>query len=67
MCMSACIKAGIVDYFFGSFYDKTIMSSDPDLNVFEIAERSKEKLSIETDILREACLDQIKRGNDNLR
>jgi len=67
MCMSAGIKAGIVDYCFGSFYDRSIMSSDPDLTVFEIAERSKSKLSIETDILREECLAQIKRGNEKLK
>jgi tRNA(Arg) A34 adenosine deaminase TadA len=67
MCMSACIKAGIVDFYFGSFYDRTIMSSDPDLTVFEIAERAKSKLSIETNILRDECLAQIKRGNELLK
>ena len=62
MCMSACIKAGIVDYYFGSLYDKGIMSSDPDLNVFEIAKKSKNNLRIETDILKDECLAQIENG-----
>jgi tRNA(Arg) A34 adenosine deaminase TadA len=63
MCMSAGIKAGITFFYFGAPSEK---SNDPFLTVFDIASKSKKKLHIETGILKNECIAQIKRGRNKL-
>ena len=59
MCLSAAIKAGITHFYFGAPAEKNM---DPYLTVFDIAKKSKNKLSIETGLLQHECVEQIKRG-----
>ena len=63
MCMSAGIKAGITFFYFGAPSEK---SNDPSLTVFDVANKSKRRLHIETGILKDECMAQIKRGRNKL-
>lgn len=57
MCMSACVKRKIKHYYFGASCEK---SMNPYITPKDIAKKSKEKLFIETGILKKECIDQIK-------
>ena len=59
MCASACIKAHVYAYYFGSPAED---SMDPWITIHDIAENSKNKLYIEGPILGQECADQIARG-----
>lgn len=61
MCMSASIKAKIASFYFGAPSEKNM---DPNLTVFDVAKKSKCKLNIETGILKDECITQIKRGRN---
>lgn len=63
MCISAAIKAGITYFYFGAPSEK---SMNPYLTVFDIAKKSRHKLHIETGILKDECMAQIKRGRNKL-
>jgi len=63
MCMSAAIKAGITFFYFGA---PSETSMDPYVTVFDLANKSKRKLHIETGLLKEECMEQIKRGRNKL-
>ncbi len=63
MCMSAAIKAGITFFYFGAPSEKKM---NPYLTVFDIAKKSKRKLHIESGILEDECITQIKRGRNKL-
>lgn len=63
MCMSAAIKGRITFFYFGAPSEK---SMDPYLTVFDVAKKSKGKLHIETGILKEECVAQIRRGRNKL-
>jgi len=62
MCMSAAIKAGITSFYFGAPSEKNM---DPYITIFDVAKKSKCKLFIETGILKDECIAQIKRGRNN--
>jgi len=61
MCMSAAVKAGITFFYFGAPSEKNM---DPYVTVFDIAKKSRKKIHIETGILRDECIAQIKRGRN---
>ncbi len=57
MCMSASVKRKIRHYYFGAPCEK---SMDPFITPFDIAKKSKIKLHIETGILKNECVKQIR-------
>lgn len=59
MCVSACIKARICDFHYGAPPES---SMDPFVSVFDLAKKSKRKIRIYPDILKESCVQQIKEG-----
>ncbi|OGH86250.1 MAG: hypothetical protein A2493_00080 [Candidatus Magasanikbacteria bacterium RIFOXYC12_FULL_33_11] len=56
MCFSAAIKSKIVNFVFGTGNEA---NNNPNLSIFEIAKYVKEKLNIETGILKDECQKQI--------
>lgn len=56
MCMSAAIKAKINNFVFGA---KSESDMNPNVTIFDIAEKSKGKLNIITGILEDECKQQI--------
>lgn len=56
MCMSAAITAKINKFCFGAPPEDRM---DPYLTVFEIVSKSKNKIKVESGILRQECIEQI--------
>lgn len=56
MCMSACIKAQIHNFLFGTQSEPNM---NPNVTIFEIKEKCKNELNIEIGILKEECQHQI--------
>lgn len=63
MCMSACVKAHIRNFYFGAVPEP---SMDPWITMEDIAAKSKEKLFISGPISGEECAAQIARGRERL-
>ncbi len=63
MCMSAAIKAKIRHFYFGAPYEP---SMDPQISAAEVANKSKNKLFLRPNILKESCIRQIKEGRGKL-
>jgi len=59
MCASACIKAKIFDFYFGAPHED---SMDPNISIFDIAKKSKNKINVQGNILARECINQIKKG-----
>lgn len=38
---------------------------DPEISVFDVAEKSREEINIESGILEEDCIEQIKRARES--
>lgn len=64
MCMSACVKRKIRHYYFGAPCEK---SMDPFITPLDIVKKSKIKLKIETGILKDECVRQIKIARNEKR
>lgn len=56
MCMSASVKAKIENYIFGA---KSETNMNPDITIFDIQRKSKNKLNIITGVLEQKCIKQI--------
>jgi hypothetical protein len=56
MCMSACIKAKVLDIYFGAPHEPHL---DPYLPAQQVAAASRETIHLYPDILREGCIQQI--------
>lgn len=56
MCMSASVKAKIENYIFGA---KSESNMNPNITIFDIQRKSKNKLNIITGVLEQKCIKQI--------
>ena len=56
MCMSACIKAKIQNYIYGA---PSELDMNPNITIFDIKEKAKNELNIETGVLQDECQLQI--------
>ena len=63
MCVSACIKAHIRHFYYGASPEKTM---DPWITVFDLAKKSKRKIYIYPNILKESSERQIKEGREKI-
>jgi tRNA(adenine34) deaminase len=61
MCMSAAIKAGITQFYFGAPSEKHM---NPFITVFDIQKHTSHPIHIETGILKDECIAQIQRGRE---
>ena len=64
MCMSACIKAKISNFIYGAPSESNM---NPNINIFDIKEKSILDLNIETGILKEECQLQIENARKKYR
>ena len=62
MCMSASIKAKISNYIFGA---KSEFGMNPNVTIFDIQNKTKNKLNITTGILEKECTKQIENFRNN--
>ena len=63
MCMSACIKAKIQNYIYGSQSESDM---NPSITIFDIEKKAVNKLNIETGILKDECKLQIENARKYL-
>ena len=62
MCMSACIKAKIQNYIFGSPSEENM---NPNVTIFDIKDKTSTNLNIEIGILEDECKLQIDNARNN--
>ena len=62
MCMSACIKAKITNFVFGTASESNM---NPNVTIYDIEEKTNNKLNITIDILEEECKAQILKARNN--
>lgn len=62
MCMSASIKAKIVNYIFGTNSEPNM---NPNVTIYDIEEKTKQSLNIITGIMAEECKKQIDEARKN--
>ena len=56
MCMSACIKAKIQNFIYGA---PSELDMNPNITIFDIKEKTNNKLNIEIGVLQDECQSQI--------
>jgi len=56
MCMSACIKAKIQNFIYGAPSESDM---NPNITIFDIKEKTNNKLNIEIGVLQDECQSQI--------
>ncbi len=61
MCMSAAVKAGITQFYFGAPSEKHM---NPYITVFDVQKHTSHPIHIETGILKDECIAQIRRGRE---
>lgn len=61
MCMSAAIKARISNYIFGT---KSESNMNPNITIYDIADKTKDSLNIITEILEDDCRKQIQEARN---
>lgn len=64
MCFSAAIQANIKHFIFGADSEG---HTNPNLSVFELVKKCKQKINIETGILKDICEINIKDGRKKLK
>ena len=64
MCASACIKAKIKNYIYGSPSEPNM---NPNITIFDIKEKTKTDFNIEIDVLKEKCQNQIRNARNAKR
>ena len=62
MCMSACIKAKIQNYIFGSPSEENM---NPNVTIFDIKDKTSTNLNVEIGILEDECKLQIDNARNN--
>lgn len=62
MCMSACIKAKIQNFIYGAPSESDM---NPNITIFDIKEKTNNKLNIEIGVLQDECQLQIENARQN--
>ena len=62
MCMSACIKAKIQNYIYGAPSESDM---NPNITIFDVKEKTNNKLNIETGVLLDECQSQIQNARNH--
>ena len=62
MCMSACIKAKIQNFIYGA---PSELDMNPNITIFDIKEKTNNKLNIEIGVLQDECQLQIENARQN--